>query len=164
MRRRLLLVLSVFSLLAVAGFAPPLLDITSAERTQRFTLVRTADLDRFAALAQQAIGPLGTATERDVLAREVRSHVALYGEGVVVVDGGGDPVVAAGLDAADPAVAAAVDAALRNQPAAAPERIGPLSTDPVLLSRPVGIGTEVGGAGGGRGGPSPGGPGGGAGG
>jgi signal transduction histidine kinase len=145
-RRRLLLVLSVFSLVAVAGFALPLLDSTSAERTQRFTLVRTADLDRFAALAQQAIGPLGSATERDVLAQEVRTHAELYDEGVVVVDGSGDPVVAGGLDAADPAVRAAVDAALRNQPRTGPERIGPLSTDPVLLSRPVGIGTEVGGA------------------
>jgi signal transduction histidine kinase len=145
-RRRLLLVLSVFSLLAVAGFALPLLDSTSAERTQRFALVRAADLDRFAALAQQAIGPLGSPTERDVLAQEVRTHAELYGEGVVVVDAGGDPLVADGLDAADPAVAAAVDAALRNQPVAGPDRIGPLSTDPVLLSRPVGIGTEVGGA------------------
>jgi signal transduction histidine kinase len=145
-RRRLLLVLSLFSLAAVAGFALPLLDSTSAERTQRFALVRAADLDRFAALAQQTVGATGTATGRDVLGQEVRTHALLYGEGVLVVDGDGTALVTAGLDAADPGVRGAVDAALRNQRAAGPERIGPLSVEPVLLSRPVGIGTGVGGA------------------
>jgi signal transduction histidine kinase len=140
-RRRLLLVLSAFSLATVAAFALPLLDSTAAERTQRFVLARTADLDRFAAYAQQADAETAT-----VLEDEVRAHSALYGEGVVVVDRGGRPIVEAGLDVDDPGVLAAVDAALRNQPAARPERLGPWSGEPILFARPVGTGTQVGGA------------------
>ncbi|MEJ3657703.1 HAMP domain-containing sensor histidine kinase [Actinomycetes bacterium KLBMP 9759] len=139
MRFRLLLVLSAFSVAAVAAFALPLLGSTAAERTQRFVLERTADVDRFAALAQQ---PSGSGTLR----REVQAYTALYGEGVVVVDRTGSPVVESGLRAAEPGVAAAIDAALRNQPANRPDRLGPWSTEPLLLSRPVGTGTQVGGA------------------
>ncbi len=141
-RRRLLVVLSAFALAAVAGFAVPLLLSTAAGRTQEFVLVRTADLDRFAALAQQATGRPGT----DTLAQEVQAHHAVYGEGVAVVDRSGRPVVEAGLHADEPAVVAAADAALRNQPAARPERLLPWSTGPILLARPIGTGTQVGGA------------------
>jgi signal transduction histidine kinase len=140
-RRRLLLVLSAFSVATVAAFALPLLDSTAAERTQRFVLARTADIDRFAAYAQQADQETGT-----VLAEEVRAHSRLYGEGVVVVDRARRPIVEAGLDVDDPGVLAAVDAALRNQPAARPQRLGPGSDEPVLFARPVGTGTQVGGA------------------
>jgi signal transduction histidine kinase len=141
-RRRLLVVLSAFALAAVAGFAVPLLDATAAGRTQEFVLARTGDLDRFAALAQQAGGPAGA----DNLAQEVQAHHAVYGEGVVVVDRSGRAMVEAGLRADEPAVVAAVDAALRNQPAARPERLRPWSTEPILLARPIGTGTQVGGA------------------
>ncbi len=134
--------LSAFALAAVAGFAVPLLDATAAGRTQEFVLARTGDLDRFAALAQQAGGPAGA----DTLAQEVQAHHAVYGEGVVVVDRSGRAMVEAGLRAGGPAVVAAVDAALRNQPAARPERLRPWSTEPILLARPIGTGTQVGGA------------------
>jgi signal transduction histidine kinase len=141
MRRRLLAVLSAFSLLAVAAFALPLLTSTAAERTQRFVLSRTADLDRFAMLAQQSDA------EADVqLVQEIRAYRELYGEGVVVVDRAGGPQVEVGLHAGDPGVSAAVDGALRNQPVARPDRLGPGSDDPILFARPIGIGTEVGGA------------------
>lgn len=147
MRRRLLLVLSVFSVVAVASFALPLLGSTAAERTQRFVLARAADLDRFAAIAQQSIAQDTAEPEAAAeLAQEVRAHEALYGEGIVVVDGAGRAVVQSGLRGTDPGVAAAVDAALRNQPAAQPERLSPWSDEPILLSRPVGTGTQVGGA------------------
>lgn len=142
MRRRLLIVLSAFALAAVAGFAVPLLQSTAARRTQEFVLTRAGDLDRFAGLAQQATGPAGTGT----LAQEVHAHHAVYGEGVAVVDRSGRAIVEAGLRADDPAVVAAVDAALRNQPAARPVGLRPWSTDPILLARPIGAGTEVGGA------------------
>jgi signal transduction histidine kinase len=141
-RRRLLVVLSAFALAAVAGFAVPLLQNTAAGRTQEFVLTRAGDLDRFAALAQQATGPAGTA----ILAQEVQAHHAVYGEGVAVVDRGGRAIVEAGLRADDPAVAAAVEAALRNQPAARPVGLRPWSTEPLLLARPIGTGTQVGGA------------------
>ncbi|OLT05828.1 two-component sensor histidine kinase [Pseudonocardia sp. CNS-004] len=142
MRRRLLVVLSAFALAAVAGFAVPLLQSTAAGRTQEFVLTRGGDLDRFAALAQQATGPAGAGA----LAQEVQAHHAVYGEGVAVVDRSGRAIVEAGLRAGDPAVVAAVDAALRNQPAARPVGLRPWSTAPILLARPIGTGTQVGGA------------------
>ncbi|MFD1152407.1 sensor histidine kinase, partial [Saccharothrix hoggarensis] len=112
MRRRLLLVLLSFSAAAVAAFAVPLLSFTAAERTQRFVLTRTADLDRFAALAQQA----ETTGDNAALADEVAAYFELYGEPVVVVDARRAPVARAGLTADDPALAPVLDAALRNQP------------------------------------------------
>jgi signal transduction histidine kinase len=135
-------VLSAFALAAVAGFAVPLLQSTAAGRTQEFVLTRTGDLDRFAALAQQATGPSGAGQ----LAQEVQAHHAVYGEGVVVVDRSGRAIVEAGLRADDPAVVAAVDAALRNQPTARPVGLRPWSTAPILFARPIGTGTQVGGA------------------
>lgn len=142
MRRRLLIGLSAFSIVAVAAFALPLLGSAAAERTQRFVLSRTADLDRFAALAQQTDTPEGTKT----LAAEVQAYSEVYGEGVLVVDAAGRPVARSGLSVTDDGVPAAVDAALRNQPAAQPARLAPWSKHPILLGRPIGTGTRVGGA------------------
>lgn len=138
MRRRVLLVLSVFSILAVAGFGLPLLDNLAVGRTQQWVLVRTADLDRFARLAEG---------DRDVLLKQAaQRHRELYGEDVLVVDQSGRAVVSAGLTRSSPGVAAAVDAALRNLPVAYPQRLSPWSRSPVLLGRPVGTGTRAAGA------------------
>lgn len=142
MRSRLLVVLSLLSLVAIAGFALPLLVATAAARTQQFVVSRSADLEQFSAYAQQAIGTDATA----VLIQEIEAHSRLYDEGVVVVDGGRHPVVESAMRAADPDVASAIDAALRNQPPPLPERLTPWSTRAVLLWRPVGTGTLVGGA------------------
>jgi signal transduction histidine kinase len=141
MRRRLLMVLSLLSLIAVAAFAVPLLVSTAAERTERLVLSRTADLDRFSVLAQQSDPETGV-----LLAQEIRAYWELYREGVVVVDRTGRARIGIGLRTRDPGVRAAVDAALRNQPAARPERLWPFSAEPVLFARPIGIGTQVGGA------------------
>ncbi|GAA3057676.1 sensor histidine kinase [Actinokineospora globicatena] len=137
MRRRLLLALLGMALAALAGFAGPLLHSTSAERTQRFVLGRTADLDRFAELA---------AAGGDRLIAEVRAHVDLYGDAVVVIDARRTPVLDSGMRADEPAVKAALDAALRNQPASVPPDVLPWSSGPVLFARPVGSGTRVTGA------------------
>ncbi|MBM7773732.1 signal transduction histidine kinase [Actinokineospora baliensis] len=137
MRGRLLLVLLGLSLAALAGFAGPLLHSTSAERTQRFALSRTADLDRFAELA--SVGG-------DRLVAEVRAHVELYGDAVVVIDARRTPVLETGMRADEPAVRAALDAALRNQPAAAAPAVLPWSSGAVLFARPIGSGTRVTGA------------------
>ncbi|PPK68390.1 HAMP domain-containing sensor histidine kinase [Actinokineospora auranticolor] len=137
MRRRLLLVLLGLSLAVLAGLAGPLLHSTSAERTQRFVISRTADLDRFAELA---------ATGDDRLRAEVGAHVALYGDAVVVVDAQRGPVLESGLRADEPGVRAALDAALRNQPATVPPDVRPWSSGSVLFARPVGSGTRVTGA------------------
>ncbi|MFT7834849.1 HAMP domain-containing sensor histidine kinase [Saccharothrix sp. BKS2] len=142
MRRRLLVVLLLFSAAAVAGFAVPLLSATAAERTQRFALSRTADLDRFTALAQQAEG----AGDSTALEDEVAAYFELYGEPVVVVDARREAVARAGLDADDPALAPDLDAALRNQPVRAVPTVTPWSSGHVVFARPVGTGTRVAGA------------------
>ncbi|MFD0201141.1 MULTISPECIES: sensor histidine kinase [Saccharothrix] len=142
MRRRLLLVLLLFSAVAVAGFAVPLLSSTAAERTQRFVLTRTGDLDRFAALAQQA----ETTGDKAALEDEVAAYVELYGDPVVVVDARRQPVAQAGLTADDPALARVLDAALRNQPASSVPTVKPWSSGDVVFARPVGTGTRVAGA------------------
>jgi signal transduction histidine kinase len=142
MRRRLLLVLLAFSVLAVAGFAVPLLDSTATTRTREFVLSRTEDLSRFATLAREATA----GGDRTVLTGEVTAHTGLFGDGVVVVDARRRVIVEAGMRATEPRVSAAVDAALRNQPATAPGTLRPWSAGDVLLARPVGTGTRVTGA------------------
>ncbi|MBP2478268.1 signal transduction histidine kinase [Crossiella equi] len=139
MRQRLLVVLLAFSVLAVAAFAWPLLNSTAAERTQQLQLSRTADLDRFAALADT--GDLGA------LAVEVARYGELYGEAVLVVDTRRQDLVSTGgLGSGDPAVISLIDEALRNVRRADLAPLRPWSTGTVLLARPVGSGTRVVGA------------------
>ena len=112
MRTRVLTVVLAFAVLAVAGFAVPLLGVTATQRTEQLVAARTGDLDRFAGLAEQA----AESGDTGALTAEVRRYAELYGEAVVVVDARRAPVVqAGGLRAADPVVAGLVDAALRNQ-------------------------------------------------
>ena len=135
MRRRLLVVLLLFSATAVTAFALPLLSSTAAERTQRFVISRTADLDRFAALATG---------DREALSTEITAFTALYAEPVLVVDGQRQVVARSGdLSPDDPALSEAVDAALRNQPAAPVPTVHPWSRSTVVFARPVGTGTGV---------------------
>ncbi|SFS51644.1 sensor histidine kinase [Saccharopolyspora flava] len=141
MRKRLLLVLLTFSVLAVAGFAAPLLRATAAERTQQLVLARNADLDRFAGLADHAFGT-GDAT---VLRAEARRYTDLYGEPLVVVDASRAPVVeTGGVRAAD--VAGPIDKALRNEPAGSVSWLRPWSRDDLVRYRAVGDGARVTGA------------------
>ncbi|MEV0677600.1 HAMP domain-containing sensor histidine kinase [Actinosynnema sp. NPDC050436] len=142
MRRRLLLVLLLFSAAAVTAFAVPLLASTATERTQRFVIDRTSGLDRFAALAQQA----DTTGDAAALADEVAAYVRLYGEPVLVVDARRRPVAQAGIAADDPDLADVLDAALRNQPAPTVPVVTPWSSGTVVFARPVGTGTRVAGA------------------
>lgn len=142
MRRRLLLVLLAFAVLAVAGFAVPLLESTAATRTREFVFSRAEDVSRFAALAQEATA----GGNRARLAMEVRAHAEVFGDGVVVVDARRRVIVENGLRAGEPRVSVAVDAALRNQPSAVPDTLRPWSGGDVLLARPVGTGIRVTGA------------------
>ena len=141
MRRRLLLVLLAFSMLAVTAFAWPLLMSTASERTQLFLIDRTGDLERIADIAQHAM------LERDYteLRAEVRAYHDLYGDGMVVIDTMGAPLAAEGLSIRDPRVSTAIVAALRNQPPALPDDLRPWSED-VLLAMPIGIDAQVSGA------------------
>lgn len=142
MRRRLLVVLLVFSALAVTAFAWPLLLSTAAERTQGFLISRTADLARIAAIAQHAL----PANDMPDLLAEVRAYHRLYADDLLVVDTARTPRVAQGLRRTDPGVAEAIDRALKNHPAAPPDDLRPWSTEEVLLAMPIGTDTRVSGA------------------
>ena len=140
MRTRLLVVLVALALAVVAAFAVPLLTSTAEQRTQELVINRTADVDRFAVLAQQAVDSHDAAA----LAADTRRYADLYGEAVVVVDAQRLPLVeVGGLSAADPAVHALIEATMRNEPGPSVERIGPSSTEGVFFARPVGLGTRV---------------------
>src|ERR1041384_325535 len=104
MRERLLGGLLLFSLSGVTAVRVPLLMSTASERTQRFVIGRTADLDRFATLPN------------DLVVAEALRYTEVYGEEVVVVGAAGRPLVESGMAVAD--VSSQIDAALRNQPAA----------------------------------------------
>ncbi|GAA0539235.1 two-component sensor histidine kinase [Saccharopolyspora subtropica] len=141
MRRRLLLVLLTFSVVAVAAFAAPLLRATAAERTQQLVLARTADLDHFAVLADHAFA----ADDTTRLVAEARRFTELYGEPLVVVEANRAPVVeTGGMQAAD--VSGAIDKALRNELAGPVPWLWPWSDGDLLRYRPVGDGTRVTGA------------------
>ncbi|MDC0773182.1 sensor histidine kinase [Streptomyces sp. HD] len=143
MRTRVLTVVLAFAVLAVAGFAVPLLGVTATQRTEQLVAARTADLDRFAALADQA----AESGDTGALTAEVTRYTELYDEAVVVVDARRAPVVqTGGIRAADPAVTRLVDAALRNQPVSPGGTLRPWSRGTKLLARPVGTGTRVSGA------------------
>lgn len=143
MRTRVLTVVLAFAVLAVAGFALPLLGVTASQRTQQLVAARTADLDRFASLAEQA----AEGGDSGALTAEVTRYTELYGEAVVVVDARRAPVVqTGGMHAADPAVARLIDAVLRNQRVSPGGTLRPWSHGAEMLARPVGTGTRVSGA------------------
>ncbi len=140
MRTRLLVVLVALALTVVAAFSIPLLNSTASQRTQQLVIARNADVDRFVVLAQLAVDA-GDAT---ALGADAERYSSLYTEAVVVVDARRVPLVqTGGMSAGDPEVRSLIEAALRNQPAAGPERLSPWSADPVYFSRPVGTGTRV---------------------
>ncbi|WP_280202178.1 ATP-binding protein [Nocardia cyriacigeorgica] len=141
-RRRLLIVLTVFAAIAVLAFAVPLSLTAATSRTQQLVLGRSGDADRFATLADAA----GSAGGVQALADEVGRYHELYGENVLVVDARGAPVVNAGVDVRDPRIMAAVAAARRNQRPQQVDRLTPWSAPVMLIARPVGSGVQVNGA------------------
>ncbi|TLF82407.1 sensor histidine kinase [Nocardia cyriacigeorgica] len=142
MRRRLLIVLTVFAAIAVLAFAVPLSLTAATSRTQQLVLGRSGDADRFATLADAA----GSAGGVQALADEVGRYHELYGENVLVVDARGAPIVNAGVDVRDPRIMAAVAAARRNQRPQQVDRLTPWSDPVMLIARPVGSGVQVNGA------------------
>nr|WP_228802052.1 ATP-binding protein [Nocardia cyriacigeorgica] len=141
-RRRLLIVLTVFAAIAVLAFAVPLSLTAATSRTQQLVLGRSGDADRFATLADAA----GSAGGVQALADEVGRYHELYGENVLVVDARGAPIVNAGVDVRDPRIMAAVAAARRNQRPQQVDRLTPWSDPVMLIARPVGSGVQVNGA------------------
>ncbi|MEV0431877.1 sensor histidine kinase [Nocardia sp. NPDC050413] len=142
MRRRLLIVLTVFAALAVLAFAVPLSLTAATSRTQQLVLGRSGDADRFATLADGAGSPDGVRA----LADEVHRYHELYGENVLVVDARGAPIVNAGVAVTDSRISAALAAARRNQRPQHQDRLTPWSAPVMLVARPVGTGVQVNGA------------------
>lgn len=143
MRTRVLTALLIFATLALACFAVPLLTLTASERTQQLTVARSADLDRFAALTDQAARNGDTRA----LVAEAHRYTRLYGEAVVILNARRAPVVqTGGMRATDPAVTRLVDAALRNQPVSPKDTVRPWNRGDRLFARPAGSGTLVTGA------------------
>ncbi|MFJ2263108.1 sensor histidine kinase [Streptomyces sp. NPDC087844] len=143
MRTRVQAALLLFVVIAVAAFAVPLLLFTASDRTQQLVLARSADLDRFAALMDQAAATGDTSA----VAAEARRYTELYGEPLVVTDTRRRTVVqTGGMRAADPAVARLLDAALRNQTEHPSGALRPWSRGYRMFAEPAGTGTRVSGA------------------
>ncbi|MFJ4617585.1 sensor histidine kinase [Streptomyces sp. NPDC088812] len=143
MRTRVQAALLVFVVIAVAAFAVPLLLVTASDRTQQLVLARSADLDRFASLMDQAAATGDTSA----VVAEARRYTRLYGEPLVVTDTRRRPVVqTGGMRAADTAVARLLDAALRNQAAHPRSTLRPWSRGYRMFAEPAGTGTRVSGA------------------
>ncbi|MET9561377.1 sensor histidine kinase [Streptomyces tauricus] len=143
MRTRVQAALLLFVVIAVAAFAVPLLLFTASDRTQQLVLARSADLDRFAALMDQAAATGDTSA----VTAEARRYTALYGEPLVVTDTRRRTVVqTGGMRAADPAVARLLDAALRNQTEHPSGALRPWSRGYRMFAEPAGTGTRVSGA------------------
>lgn len=143
MRTRVQAALLLFVVIAVAAFAVPLLLFTASDRTQQLVLARSADLDRFASLMDQA----AATGDASAVTAEARRYTQLYGEPLVVTDTRRRPVVqTGGMRAADPAVARLLDAALRNQTEHPGGSLRPWSRGYRMFAEPAGTGTRVSGA------------------
>jgi hypothetical protein len=143
MRTRVLIVLTGFSLVAVAGLVLPLLATTSQARTQALLLSRVATLDRLAALARE----MRDAGDLATVQAEASRMTELYGEDLLLVGPSGRPVMSTGsLDLNDPGVRETLASASRNLAQTTLDPVRPWSEPRHLLARPVGTPHELAGA------------------
>lgn len=141
MRRRVLLVLMIYSTVVVLALSVPLALLVGRERAQRFGENRAAAASFFAELSSRE-DESGVARIRESLQR----YNSLYDEGVAVVDRTGGVRAESGLDMQRVDVQQAVAGALRNQRGDLPSSLAPWSDSSVLIAAPVGGGTQVDGA------------------
>ncbi|MCX6492534.1 MAG: sensor histidine kinase, partial [Rhodococcus sp.] len=141
MRRRVLVVLMVYSAVVVLALSVPLGLLLGRERAQRFGENRAAAATYFAELSSRE-DESGDSRIRE----SVQRYNDLYGEGIVVVDRTGAVRAASGLDATRTDVQQAVAGALRNQRGGLPSSVTPWSLSSVLVAAPIGGGTQVDGA------------------
>lgn len=141
MRRRVLVVLMIYSIVVVLALAVPLAVLVGRERVQRFGENRAAAATFFAELSSRE-------DESGVprLRESVQRYHSLYGEGLAIVDRGGVVRASAGIDVGRPDVQEAVSGALRNQRGDVPSSLTPWAQSEVLVAAPVGGGTQVDGA------------------
>ena len=157
MRRRISLALLAVALLAVGGFAVPLLGATAERRTQELVLQRGQDLDRLSLLALAAgvggdTGGAGgdAAARTSALRAAAERYTDLYGESLLVLDTSGTTVVGTGRWSTtrgraglDPAAGAVVERAVLGLPVADVPEVRPWSRAGVLLTRSLGPTTGV---------------------
>ncbi|WP_230596327.1 MULTISPECIES: sensor histidine kinase [Nocardiaceae] len=141
MRRRVLLVLMIYSTVVVLALSVPLALLVGRERAQRFGENRAAAASFFAELSSRE-DESGVARIRESLQR----YNSLYDEGVAVVDRTGEARAVSGMDLQSADVQQAVAGALRNQRGDLPSSLTPWSDSSVLIAAPVGGGTQVDGA------------------
>ncbi|MFN3539536.1 MAG: sensor histidine kinase [Rhodococcus sp. (in: high G+C Gram-positive bacteria)] len=141
MRRRVLLVLMIYSTVVVLALSVPLALLVGRERAQRFGENRAAAASFFAELSSRE-DESGVARIRE----SVQRYNNLYEEGVAVVDRTGEARAVSGLDLQRDDVQQAVAGALRNQRGDLPSSLTPWSNSSVLIAAPVGGGTQVDGA------------------
>ncbi|WP_255175833.1 sensor histidine kinase [Rhodococcus sp. 06-1474-1B] len=141
MRRRVLVVLMVYSAVVVLALSVPLGLLLGRERAQRFGENRAAAATYFAELSSRE-DESGDSRIRE----SVQRYNDLYGEGIVVVDRTGAVRAASGLDTTRTDVQQAVAGALRNQRGGLPSSVTPWSPSSVLVAAPIGGGTQVDGA------------------
>ncbi|WP_245819585.1 sensor histidine kinase [Rhodococcoides yunnanense] len=153
MRRRVLVVLMIYSTVVVLALAVPLALSVGRERVLRFGENRAAAATFFAELSsrEDASGvpsPSGLAPQAPLtgLRESVERYASLYDEGIVVVDRTGQPRALSGLEFERADVQQAIAGALRNQRGRVPSSLTPWSQSSVLIAAPVGGGTQVDGA------------------
>ena len=80
MRRRLLIVLAIIGAVSIAGFAVPLIEVSSQARTRQFVQQRESDVNRFAAMSNEYVTTGNSAR----IADEIRAYHDVYGDSVPV--------------------------------------------------------------------------------
>ncbi|MDJ0392419.1 HAMP domain-containing sensor histidine kinase [Rhodococcus sp. G-MC3] len=141
MRRRVLMVLMIYSTVVVLALSVPLAVLVGRERVQRFAENRSSAVTFFAELSSRE-DESGVPRLRESLQR----YNNLYDEGIAVVDRNGTVRALAGLDVDRADVRRSIAGALRNQRGDVPSGLAPWSPSSVLIATPVGGGTQVDGA------------------
>ncbi|MDV8020142.1 HAMP domain-containing sensor histidine kinase [Rhodococcus sp. IEGM 1330] len=141
MRRRVLLVLMIYSTVVVLALSVPLALLVGRERAQRFGENRAAAASFFAELSSRE-----DESGVDRIRESLQRYNSLYDEGVAVVDRTGGARATSGLELQRADVQQAVAGALRNQRGDLPSSLTPWSDSSVLIAAPVGGGTQVDGA------------------
>jgi signal transduction histidine kinase len=128
-RRRVLFVLLVCSAALVVMFGAPLLTGSSTAVAQRLDAAQRQEVDRLVVVAAQ---------DPVLVARQAAALFAVYGDGVLVVDGDRKPIVTTGgLGTSDRRAMALAASALRNAPTPPVAPVYPWTSEPRMVAEPI---------------------------
>lgn len=133
MRRRVLLPLLLFGLLAVFAILIPVSESIAGARTQQLQLQRAGSLDQIVQRAYSAVDHGDTATLQHYIDR----FHDTYGEPVLVVDGANQVITQVGEISQDAETTPVAEAALRGVPQRSLETIYPWSPDTAYVAEPI---------------------------